>query len=154
MHFIMVFAYESRASSEQIIEVIEHGFCGSIYFTLPHCTALRCVYANHLDEHRGILPLLLSMNIATNRVLCQFWFIIPLQYCRYIAVHYYCLRILSTKLNPILDLSTNQNAWSIALNKKKKKTIVYTENEIGALIRLLVVRCAHTYSTNACDAMD
>lgn len=41
---------------------------------------------------------------------------------------YYCLRILSTKLNPILDLSTNQNAWSIAEQETANKKYTQTQS--------------------------
>lgn len=57
-------------------------------------------------------------SIATNCVLCQFWFINPLRYYRYSLMHLLLFTdTVSTKLNPILDLSTNQNAWSIAQKK-------------------------------------
>lgn len=91
-------------------------------------------------------------SIATNCVLCQFWFINPLRYYRYSLMHLLLFTdTVSTKLNPILDLSTNQNAWSIA----QKNRLGCIENEIGTLIHSFVLvacfskhTCTHIRPTN------
>lgn len=86
-------------------------------------------------------------SIATNCVLCQFWFINPLRYYRYSLMHLLLFTdTVSTKLNPILDLSTNQNAWSIA--QKKPSWLHWKWNRyIHSLVRFgRLFQQTHTHS--------
>lgn len=131
--FFYLFAYESRASISWTNDrtVIECG-CFVALFILWQLTWLHRTQTHTPIENHGEHVRSMHGNCPANRVLCQFSLIYNsnISICTHKPAVYYCLRILSTKLNPILDLSTNQNAWSIAAQKHK----ICIENEIDTHI--------------------
>lgn len=112
------FAYATRSSfsrqSEKImIEVIERGWILLVPLFIQ-CTHKHCqpIIRTNTQIHRP-MPQIGSVhgNRCKSCIMSVIWFINPTAILpRYNSGCVYCLRILSTKLNPILVLSTNQNA--------------------------------------------
>lgn len=109
---IKFFAAERRRK-KIMIEVIERGWILLVPLFIQ-CTHKHCqpIIRTNTQIHRP-MPQIGSVhgNRCKSCIMSVIWFINPTAILpRYNSGCVYCLRILSTKLNPILVLSTNQNA--------------------------------------------